>query len=105
MIIHTPAPIAELTRIVGGTANVIAGTAIKTGGPDCFAGWHEPADRDDCVPNNLVETLSMEIAERVAQDLYDAGYQVVVCARDSAGNDVPIEDGTMPIRYQMAHAH
>lgn len=105
MIIHTTAPIAELTAIVGSRGNVTAGTAIKTGGPDCFAGWFEPADRSDCLPNNLVTLDDPDVAEIIALDLFNAFHQVVVTRVDDDGNDEIIEDGSMPIRYQMAHSH
>ena len=111
MIIHTPAPIEELTAIVGTRGIVIAGRAIATGGPDCFAGWYEPATGDECLPNNIVRVdraftiEEHEVTRSVADDLFHAGHQVVVCDKDASGNDVPIEDGTMPIRYQMNHSH
>jgi hypothetical protein len=105
MIIHTTAPLAELAAFVGTRGNVTAGTAIKTGGPDCFAGWYEPADTPECLPNNIVTVDVLTDAQSIARDLLLAGHQVVVCGKDDAGNDVPIEDGELPIRYQMNHTH
>jgi hypothetical protein len=103
MIIHTTMPIAELRTLVGDRGVVTLSTAIRTGGPDCFAGWREPADKPDCLPNNIVTVDSPDVAEIIALDLMNAFHQVVVTKVDDDGNDVVDEE--MPIRYQMNHTH
>lgn len=104
MIIHTTAPLTELAGLVGARGNVTAGTAIATGGPDCFAGWFEPAvDDGDCRPNNIVTIETRAVTEEVAQEIWDTGCQIVVTGLSDAGDDVV--DPTMPYRYEMSHTH
>jgi hypothetical protein len=101
-ILHTPAPLHLLHTLVASRARVAEGRTLQ-GEPDCFAGWFEPANTPDCLPNNLVESEDRVVVAEVADLLVSTGHQVVVTRTDRHGNDVP--DEKMPSRYEVAHGH
>lgn len=83
LAIHTDTPIMVLTRMVGEDAIIEVGTAITTGGPDCFYGWREPVSGSACLPHNVVWGAEEPDILWIAKTLARLGYQVVITAPDT----------------------